>query len=73
MTRGRGFNGRPGAEVVLKLSRDSGVIYLHRAYLYRPRGTGPALVRFDALLPAADWDQGADRDAEAILKSLRFA
>ena len=66
-------SGRPGAEVVLKLNRDSGILYLHRAYLYRPRGAGPALIRFDALLPAADWDQGADRDAEAILKSLRLA
>lgn len=66
-------SGRPGAEVVLKLTRDSGVLYLHRALIYQPQPTGPPLVRFDALLPAADWDLGADKDATAILKTLRLS
>lgn len=64
--------GRPGAEVVLKLTRSGHVFYLRRVLVYAPWPNKPAMVRADALVPAGEWrDRGSV--VASMVRSLNFA
>lgn len=65
-------NGKPAAEVVLRLSSGSTVVYLERAYIYSPLADRPSLFRVEAVAPAADWEGGDGDRVEAVLQSVKF-
>jgi len=66
------IGGRPGAEVVLRLTRDGGVTYLRRDLVYAPHAGATALVRVDALVPAPDWPAANAGPVTAVVRSLAF-
>lgn len=63
-------NGRPGAEVVIKVTRDGSVFFLERAYI--GAGGSTPLVKAEAMVPAADWEAGDDRRVEATIMSVKM-
>jgi hypothetical protein len=63
------INGRPAAEVVIKVTRDGSSYYLERAYISAPGST--PLVKAEAMVPAADWEAGDDRRVETTIQSLK--
>ena len=69
---GLSVNGRPAAEVVLKLTTGATVTYVERAFFYAPSAGQPALFRVEAVAPAADWEGGDGARVESVLQSLRF-
>ena len=60
-------NGRPGAEAVLRVTRDGQVYDFERAWISTPTG----LFRVEALVPDADWSAGDDARVEALIRSVR--
>ena len=60
-------NGRPGAEAVLRVTRDGQVYEFERAWISTPSG----LFRVDALVPDAQWAAGDDQRVEALIRSIR--
>jgi hypothetical protein len=66
------IGGRPGAEVVLKLTRDSGVTYLRRDLVYGPHDGAQALLRADALVPASEWPAANAGPVTSVVRSLSF-
>jgi hypothetical protein len=63
-------NGRPGAEVVIKVTRDGSSYYLERVYVSATGAT--PLVKAEAMVPAADWEAGDDRRVQATIMSLKL-
>jgi len=68
------INGRAGAAVLLRLTRDSGIYYLERAYIASPTLGQPPLLKFEALVPAGDWDSAGDNQRiDDMLRSVKFS
>ena len=68
------INGRAGAAVLLHLTRDSGIYYLERAYIASPTLGQPPLLKFEALVPAGDWDSAGDNQRiDDMLRSVKFS
>lgn len=61
------INGRPGAEAVLRVTRDGQVYEFERAWVSTPSG----LFRVDALVPDADWSAGDDQRVESLIRAIR--
>jgi len=64
--------GRPGAEVVLRITTGPTVVYTERVFVYAPLGGSPPLFRLEAVAPAADWEAGDGDRVEAVLQSIKF-
>jgi hypothetical protein len=64
--------GRPGAEVVLRITTGTIVVYTERAFVYAPLAGAAAMFRMEAVAPAADWEGGDGDRVEAILQSIKF-
>lgn len=64
---------KPGAEVVLRITQSSRTFYLERVYVVAPFVGAPTLMRFEAVVPAEQWEGGADKLVESVLLSLKFS
>ena len=62
-----------GAEVVLRITQSNRIFYLERALIVAPLAGAPTLLRFEAIVPAAQWNGGADKSVESVLLSLKLA
>ncbi len=65
-------NGRPAAEVILKLTRDTGVFYVERVYISSTTVGQPPLFKVEAVVPAPDWDKGDQQRVEDMVRSIKF-
>lgn len=65
-------NGRQAAEVVLRLTRDTGVFYLERVYISSPTAGQPPLFKVEAVVPGPDWDKGDQQRVDDMVRSIRF-
>jgi hypothetical protein len=65
-------NGRPAADVILRLTRDTGVFYLERVYISSPTVGQPPLFKVEAVVPGPDWDKGDQQRVEDMVHSIKF-
>ena len=63
------IGGRPGAEAVLRVTRDGQPYEFERAWIASPTG----MFRVDALVPDTDWTAGDQTRVDQVINSLRFA
>ena len=65
-------NGRPAAEVILKLTRDSGIFYLERVYISSATVGQPPLFKVEAMVPGPEWDKGDQQRVEDLVRSIKL-
>ena len=65
-------NGRPAAEVILRLTRDTGTFYLQRVYIASPTAAQPPLVKAEALVPGTEWDRGDQQRVADLVRSIKL-